>query len=92
MLLLTYAITQLVAESFVLVAFFRNAFSICVPVALTPWMTAMGVGYMYVTAGCISLFIGLLHIPLIIYGKRIRVALAPRYDHVVESVRDFAKR
>ncbi|KAK6850987.1 hypothetical protein PG987_000621 [Apiospora arundinis] len=83
---------DLVAESFVLVAFFRNAFSICVPVALTPWMTAMGVGYMYVTAGCISLFIGLLHIPLIIYGKRIRVALAPRYDHVVESVRDFAKR
>lgn len=75
-----------------LVAFFRNAFSIVVPVALTPWMARMGVGYMYVTAGCISLVIGLLHVPLIIYGKKIRIALAPRYDRVVESVRDFAKR
>ncbi|KAK7932251.1 major facilitator superfamily transporter [Apiospora marii] len=77
---------DLVAEAFVLVAFFRNAFSIVVPVALTPWMATMGVGYMYVTAGCISLVIGLLHLPLIIYGKRIRTALAPRYYKVVEKI------
>ncbi|KAK8053297.1 major facilitator superfamily transporter [Apiospora saccharicola] len=77
---------DLVAEAFVLVAFFRNAFSIVVPVALTPWMATMGIGYMYVTAGCISLVIGLLHLPLIIWGKRIRIAMAPRYYKVVEKI------
>ncbi|KAK8069997.1 major facilitator superfamily transporter [Apiospora phragmitis] len=77
---------DLVAEAFVLVAFFRNAFSIVIPVALTPWMATMGVQYMYVTAGCISLVIGLLHLPLIIWGKRIRTALAPRYYNVVEKI------
>ncbi|KAK8044413.1 hypothetical protein PG993_004437 [Apiospora rasikravindrae] len=77
---------DLVAEAFVLVAFFRNAFSIIVPVALTPWMATMGVQYMYVTAGCISLVIGLLHLPLIIWGKRIRAALGPRYYRVVEKI------
>lgn len=45
----------------------------------------MGLSNMYIMSGSISLFIGLLHIPLIIWGKRIRTALAPRYWRLVEK-------
>lgn len=64
-------------------AFFRNAISIVIGVVLTPWIQTMGFKYLFVTAGCISLVISLLHIPMIFWGKRIRIALAPRHDMLV---------
>lgn len=76
---------QLVAQAFVVVAFFRNAISIVIGLVLTPWIQTMGIKYLFVTAGCISLVIGLLHIPMILWGKRIRTALASRHDMLVEK-------
>ncbi|KAI1078608.1 major facilitator superfamily transporter [Whalleya microplaca] len=79
---------DLVAEAFVGVAFLRNAISICIPLALVPWMKDVGITNVHILGGCISLFIGLLHIPMIIWGKKIRVALAPRYYRLVERLRE----
>ncbi|KAH6656908.1 major facilitator superfamily domain-containing protein [Truncatella angustata] len=74
---------ELTAEAFVGIAFLRNAINIGIPSALVPWLTAMGLSNMYILAGCIALAVGLLHVPLIIWGKRIRIVLAPRYQSLV---------
>ncbi|KAF9878331.1 MFS transporter [Colletotrichum karsti] len=76
---------ELTAEAFVGVAFIRNAVSVGVPSALVPWMSNMGLSNMYILSGAISLVIGLLYVPMIIWGKRIRTALAPRYWRLVEK-------
>ncbi|KAF6803184.1 major facilitator superfamily transporter [Colletotrichum musicola] len=75
---------ELTAEVFVAVAFVRNAVSVGMPSALVPWMSSMGLGRMYIMSGGISLAIGLLYIPMILWGKKIRIALAPRYWRLVE--------
>lgn len=81
---LTDNIIQLTAEAFIGVAFLRNAVSVAVPFALVPWMKTMGLTNMYILSGCIAFAIGLLFIPMVIWGKRIRTALAPRYWKLVE--------
>ncbi|GKT66295.1 major facilitator superfamily transporter [Colletotrichum tofieldiae] len=77
--------SELTAEAFVGIAFIRNAVSVGVPSALVPWMSSMGLSNMYILSGAVSLLIGLLYIPMIIWGKRIRTALAPRYWRLVEK-------
>lgn len=67
------------------VAFFRNAVSVAMPFAMVPWLTRMGLSNMFIVIGCLSLAIGLLFIPMIIWGKRIRIALAPYYYSLVEK-------
>ncbi|KAH7029879.1 major facilitator superfamily domain-containing protein [Microdochium trichocladiopsis] len=76
---------DLVAEAFVGIAFMRNVISIVIPLTSIDWLTNMGVVYMFVIAALVNLFIGLLFIPMIIWGKRIRTALAPRYYHIIEK-------
>ncbi|KAF5010074.1 hypothetical protein FDECE_3740 [Fusarium decemcellulare] len=76
---------ELTAEAFIGIAFFRNAVSVAVPFALVPWMSSMGLTNMYILSGCIAFGIGSLFVPMIIWGKKIRVALAPRYWRLVEK-------
>ncbi|KXJ90344.1 major facilitator superfamily domain-containing protein [Microdochium bolleyi] len=76
---------DLVAEAFVGIAFLRNAVSICIPLTAVQWMTQVGPVYMFVTSSMIILFIALLFIPMIIWGKKIRIALAPRYYAIIEK-------
>ncbi|KAL5386786.1 hypothetical protein PMIN02_008377 [Paraphaeosphaeria minitans] len=78
---------DLVAESFIVVAFFRNALSMAVPFAMVPWWVSMGLSNMFITVGCLSLFIGLLYIPLLVWGKHIRIQLAPRYEILIAKKR-----
>ncbi|KAM0430880.1 hypothetical protein ACHAPT_005512 [Fusarium lateritium] len=75
---------ELTAEAFIGVAFVRNAVSVAVPFALVPWMETMGLTNMYILSGCIAFSIGLLFVLMIIWGKRIRTVLAPRYWELVE--------
>ena len=67
----------------------RNALSIGMPSALGPWVQAMGFTNMFVVIGCVSFAIGLLYIPLIIFGKKMRTVLAPRYYHLVDKRRFY---
>ncbi|KZL82185.1 major facilitator superfamily transporter [Colletotrichum incanum] len=76
---------ELTAEAFVGIAFIRNAVSVGISSALVPWMSSMGLSNMYILSGALSLLIGLLYVRMIIWGKRIRTALAPRYWRLVEK-------
>ena len=81
--MLTISTCKLVAEAFIVVAFFRNALSMAIPFAMVPWWTSMGLSNMFITVGCLSLFIGLLYVPLLIWGKQIRIKMGPRYEELV---------
>ncbi|KAK7427804.1 hypothetical protein QQZ08_005742 [Neonectria magnoliae] len=76
---------ELTAEAFVGIAFIRNAVSVAVPFSLTKWMGSMGLTNMYILSGCIAFAIGLLYIPMIIWGKQIRTAQGPKYWRLVEK-------
>ncbi|KAF4966398.1 hypothetical protein FSARC_5907 [Fusarium sarcochroum] len=75
---------ELTAEAFIGVAFIRNAISVAIPFALVPWMQNMGLTNMYILSGFIAFAIGALFVPMIIWGKKIRTALAPRYWALVQ--------
>lgn len=53
--------------------------SIGIPFAVIPWMERSGLKNMFITCGFVSLAISGLILPMIIYGKRLRIRLAPRY-------------
>ncbi|QPC73328.1 hypothetical protein HYE68_004080 [Fusarium pseudograminearum] len=74
---------ELTAEAFIGIAFMRNAVSVAIPFAIVPWMKTMGLSNMYILSGMIAFAIGCLFIPMIIWGKKIRTSLAPRYWKLV---------
>ncbi|PHH83084.1 hypothetical protein CDD82_3619 [Ophiocordyceps australis] len=76
---------NLVAQTFVVIAFFRNLVSIAGPFSITPWMDAMSVTAIFCIAGAISMVIHLFGIALVIYGKKWRAAIAPRYNRLSEQ-------
>ncbi|KAM4066172.1 major facilitator superfamily protein [Hirsutella rhossiliensis] len=75
---------NLVAQTFVAIAFFRNAISIAGPFSITPWMEAMSVSSIFIIAAAISLGIHLIGVPLAIWGKKMRTSIAPRYYRLSE--------
>ncbi|KAJ6444981.1 G protein-coupled receptor GPR1 [Purpureocillium lavendulum] len=76
------AFPNVFAQSFVCIAFFRNAVGITGPFSITPWLDAMSVTNMHILAGCLCIFINALALPLAIWGKKARIATAPRYNQV----------
>ncbi|KAL3447794.1 major facilitator superfamily domain-containing protein [Aspergillus insuetus] len=74
---------DITGDAFTGVAFLRNAISIGIPFAITPWMQRSGPQNMFIACGFISLAITLTIVPMIIYGKRIRAATAMRYRAMV---------
>jgi hypothetical protein len=76
---------QLVGESFVGVAFMRNVFSVGILFALNPWMEAQGLQNMTIVMGCWCFTVCALYIPMIYYGKKLRVKTAGRYMRLAAS-------
>jgi hypothetical protein len=62
----------------------RNALSVAVPFAIVSWIKTMGLSNMYIMSGIIAFAIGSLFVPMIIWGRQIRTALAPKYWKLVE--------
>ncbi|PFH58102.1 hypothetical protein XA68_14147 [Ophiocordyceps unilateralis] len=77
---------NLVAQTFVVIAFFRNAISIAGPFSIVPWMEAMSVSAIFIIAGSISMGIHLFAVPLVIWGKKARESIAPRYYRLTERL------
>lgn len=75
---------QITGDAFTGIAFIRNAVSIGIPFAISPWIKTSGLQNMFITAGFISLAITSLMIPMMIWGKDARAALAPRYNQMVK--------
>ncbi|KAH7116303.1 major facilitator superfamily domain-containing protein, partial [Dactylonectria macrodidyma] len=67
-------------EAFIGVAFIRNCFSIAISFALVPWMDAQGTQNMSIVMGVWATAVAFIHVPLLIWGKRIRVKTAGAYE------------
>ncbi|KAK5043479.1 hypothetical protein LTR84_011948 [Exophiala bonariae] len=74
---------EIVADALVAVAFVRNGLSMVVVFVLTPWIAGMGFRNSFTLIGCLALFINLLCLPMIYFGKRWRVACAERYETMI---------
>lgn len=73
----------LTADAFVAITFVRNAVSIPIPFAITPWLDRAGLTSMFVTCGLISLVVSLLFVPMVVWGRRWRVRVAGRCEGLV---------
>ncbi|KAH8698741.1 putative MFS transporter [Talaromyces proteolyticus] len=76
---------DVVGDAFTGIAFLRNAITIGIPFAITPWMETNGLQNMFITCGFISLGITSLCIPMVIFGKRSRRKLAPYYREMASK-------
>ncbi|KAJ5920423.1 MFS transporter [Penicillium verrucosum] len=71
-------------DAFTVVALMRNAVSIAIPFATTPWIQCNGIQNMFMECGMMSLAISGMIIPMVIWGKSTRRALTKRYLDIVE--------
>ncbi|KAB8244539.1 major facilitator superfamily domain-containing protein [Aspergillus flavus] len=76
---------EITGDAFTGVAFLRNAFSIGIPFAISPWMEHSGLTKMFVACGFISLGVTLTLLGMVMYGKRIRRATAKRYHQMASK-------
>ncbi|KGO76447.1 Major facilitator superfamily domain, general substrate transporter [Penicillium italicum] len=75
---------EIAGDAFSAVAFFRNAVSIGIPFAVSPWIRRNGIQNMFIACGVMSLAITGTIIPMVIWGKSARRALTGRYRDIVE--------
>ncbi|KUJ18805.1 MFS general substrate transporter [Mollisia scopiformis] len=61
------------------VCFVRNAIAACIVFAVSPWIEGMGMYNTFVLLGCVALFVMLLCVPIIIWGKKLRILCKGRY-------------
>ncbi|OCL11054.1 major facilitator superfamily transporter [Glonium stellatum] len=82
---LTDCYADIVGDALVSVAFVRNAFATIVVIVLQPWIDAMGLRGMFITAGCLALATLLPTVPMIIWGKKMRIKTAKRYNAMINA-------
>jgi peroxiredoxin len=63
----------------------RNAVSIGIPFAITPWIQRNGIQNMFIACGMISLTVTASIIPMILWGKSARRRLAAHYRSIVDE-------
>ncbi|KAJ0415427.1 MFS general substrate transporter [Aspergillus carlsbadensis] len=76
---------DITGDAFTGVTFLRNAISIGIPFAITPWMERSKLQNMFLACGFISLGITLTIVPMVVYGKRIRERTAGRYAVLIRE-------
>ncbi|KAH8649971.1 major facilitator superfamily domain-containing protein [Xylariales sp. PMI_506] len=86
--LLVDSYRAITGEAFIGVAFIRNIFSIAIFFSITPWMEAQGIQNMFIVIGLWALVIAFLHVPLIIWGKKIRVKTSEAYTKLAAGKGD----
>ena len=73
---------DIVGNALVGVVFTRNAISVVVLFALTPWINGMGLRDLHILIAVLSFVILLIPLPLLIWGKKARIASAARYKRM----------
>lgn len=76
---------QILGDALVAVTFVRNAIAMVIVFVLPPWMNGMGTYNMFVIMGVLSLTFGLTFIPMMLYGKRVRIACSSRYARYAQK-------
>jgi hypothetical protein len=64
------------------IVFVRNLFAVVILFAVTPWTKDMGLQNVCIMTAVFCFAILLLPIPLIVWGKKIRIATAKRYKRM----------
>ena len=73
---------QIVGNALVGVVFTRNAVSVVVLFALGPWISGMGLRDLHILIAVLCFVILLIPVPLIIWGKKARIASAKAYEKI----------
>ncbi|KAJ5807739.1 Major facilitator superfamily domain general substrate transporter [Penicillium riverlandense] len=76
---------DIIGDALVGVVFMRNILSVIVLLVLTPWVEGMGLQNLHILIALINFVILLLPVPLLIWGKRARVATATRYKKMAQK-------
>ncbi|KAJ5935274.1 hypothetical protein N7466_004821 [Penicillium verhagenii] len=76
---------EVTGDAFTAIAFMRNAVSIGIPFAISPWMEKNGTQNMFIACGFICLGVTSLMVPMIIWGKDARRASAALYRRMIET-------
>lgn len=63
----------------------RNIISVIVLFVLTPWVNGMGMQNLHVLCAMVAFAIYLIPVPLLIWGKKARVATAKSYGKMAEK-------
>ncbi|ORY60290.1 major facilitator superfamily transporter [Pseudomassariella vexata] len=72
--------SKIIGSALVPIAFTRNAFATLIVFALTPWIESMGLENMFITATILCLVTLSSTIMMMIWGRRMRVWSADRYE------------
>ncbi|KAJ5617874.1 hypothetical protein N7537_002988 [Penicillium hordei] len=76
---------DIIGDALVGVVFMRNIFSVIVLFVLTPWVNKMGLRDLHILCAVLSFVILLLPVPLLIWGKKARIATAPSYRRMAAN-------
>lgn len=71
--------SQIVSDALVGIVFVRNIFSVTALSVLTTWVDGMGVQNVHIIMAAACFVVLLLPVPLLIWGKKARIATATRY-------------
>lgn len=64
------------------IVFVRNLFAVIILFALTPWTNDMGIQNVSIITAAVCFAILLIPVPLLLWGKKIRVATAKKYKRM----------
>jgi hypothetical protein len=71
----------MIGDALVAVVFVRNAISVVVLFCLSQWLDGMGMQNMFILIGVLSFMFCMVPVPLLIWGKRARIATAAKYRY-----------
>lgn len=74
-----HAGNKIIGDALVGVIFMRNIISVIILFVITPWVNGMGMQNLHILAAVVAFFLYLIPVPLLIWGKKARIATAARY-------------
>ncbi|KAI4681300.1 uncharacterized protein J4E84_007536 [Alternaria hordeiaustralica] len=73
---------EILGDAMIGIVFVRNLFAVVILFALTPWTNNMGIQNVSIITAAVCFAILLIPIPLLLWGKKIRVATATKYKRM----------
>lgn len=76
---------QVIGNALVGVIFMRNIISLIVLFVLTPWVNGMGIKNLHILCAVVAFVVYLIPVPLLVWGKKARIATAVTYKKMAEK-------
>ncbi|KAJ5806860.1 hypothetical protein N7474_010452 [Penicillium riverlandense] len=76
---------DIIGDALVGVIFMRNIISVIVLFVLTPWVDGMGIQNLHILCAVVAFVVYLIPVPLLIWGKKARIASAPMYKKMAAT-------